>query len=127
MSPEGVVKRCDENTIGVVCTLGVTFTGEYEDVQAVSSALDTLERRTGLSVPIHVDAASGGMLAPFCSPHMVWDFRLPRVKSINTSGHKFGLTPLGVGWVVWRQPRDLPDNMVFWVNYLGSVCEEWTA
>ena len=120
MTPEEVIKRCDENTIGVVPTLGVTFTGQYEPVQAVSAALDQYERSTGLSIPIHVDAASGGFLAPFCAPELLWDFRLSRVKSINASGHKFGLSPLGVGWVIWRDQADLPEEMIFWVNYLGG-------
>lgn len=120
MSPEEAVKRCDENTIGVVPTLGVTFTGDYEPVAAVSAALDDLQARSGLDIPIHVDAASGGFLAPFCAPDLVWDFRLPRVKSINASGHKFGLAPLGAGWVVWRQKSDLPEDLVFNVNYLGG-------
>ena len=116
MSPEEVLKRCDENTIGVVPTLGVTFTCEYEPVKAVADALDKLQAETGLDVPMHVDGASGGFLAPFCSPDLVWDFRIPRVKSINSSGHKFGLAPLGVGWVVWREKIDLPEDLVFHVN-----------
>ncbi len=120
MSPEEVLKRCDENTIGVVPTLGVTFTGEFEPVTEVAAALDRLEKETGLDIPIHVDGASGGFLAPFCAPDLVWDFRLPRVRSINASGHKFGLSPLGVGWVLWREPQDLPEELVFWVNYLGG-------
>ena len=89
-------------------------------MQAVSEALDDLQARTGLDVPIHVDGASGGFLAPFVDPELVWDFRLPRVKSINTSGHKFGLAPLGVGWVIWRDKEDLPDDLIFNVNYLGG-------
>jgi glutamate decarboxylase len=120
MTPEEVIKRCDENTIGVVPTLGVTFTCAYEPVKAVSDALDKLQEDTGLDIPIHVDGASGGFLAPFCAPDLEWDFRLPRVKSINTSGHKFGLAPLGVGWVVWRGKEDLPEDLVFNVNYLGG-------
>lgn len=120
MTPDEVLKLCDENTIGVVPTLGVTFTGEYEPVKAVSDALDKLEADTGLDIPIHVDGASGGFLAPFCAPDLEWDFSLPRVRSINASGHKFGLAPLGVGWVMWREEKDLPENMVFWVNYLGG-------
>lgn len=120
MTPEEVIKRCDENTIGVVPTLGVTFTCQYEPVKAVSDVLDTLQKETGLDIPIHVDGASGGFLAPFVDPELEWDFRLPRVKSINTSGHKFGLAPLGVGWVVWRDKEDLADDLIFWVNYLGG-------
>jgi len=99
MGPEQAIARCDENTIMVVPTLGVTTCCQYEPVQAIANALDNLEKTSGLDIPIHVDAASGGFLAPFCDPELVWDFRLPRVKSINTSGHKFGLAPLGVaGW-----------------------------
>ncbi|QFU74338.1 glutamate decarboxylase [Halioglobus maricola] len=120
MSAEDVLKRCDENTIGVVPTLGVTFTCQYEPVQAVCEMLDKLEAETGLDIPVHVDAASGGFLAPFCAPDIAWDFRLPRVKSINASGHKFGLAPLGVGWALWREADDLPDDLVFDVNYLGG-------
>ncbi len=120
MSPREVLKRVDENTIGVVPTLGVTFTLQYEDVEAVSRALDELQARTGLDIPIHVDAASGGFIAPFLQPGLVWDFRLPRVRSINASGHKFGLSPLGVGWVVWREASDLPEDLIFRVNYLGG-------
>ncbi|WP_180898025.1 glutamate decarboxylase [Martelella soudanensis] len=126
MTPEEVLKLCDENTIGVVPTLGVTFTGEYEPVKAVADALDDLQVRTGLDIPIHVDGASGGFLAPFCAPELEWDFRIPRVKSINASGHKFGLAPLGVGWVVWREEQDLPEEMIFWVNYLGGNMRDIT-
>jgi len=120
MTAEEVLKLCDENTIGVVPTLGVTFTGEFEPVEAVSKALDQYQQDTGIDIPIHVDGASGGFLAPFCAPQVNWDFRLPRVRSINASGHKFGLSPLGVGWVVWREPADLPKELVFHVNYLGG-------
>lgn len=120
MNVEEVVKRCDENTIGVIPTLGVTYTGQYEPVKAVSDALDKLQKETGLDIPIHVDGASGGFLAPFCAPDIEWDFRLPRVKSINSSGHKFGLAPLGAGWVVWRSKEDLPEDLIFNVNYLGG-------
>jgi glutamate decarboxylase len=120
MGPDEVLARCDENTIMVVPTLGLTMSCQYEPVQAIAHALDKLERDTGLDIPIHVDAASGGFLAPFCQPDIVWDFRLPRVKSINASGHKFGLAPLGVGWVIWRDHADLPEDLVFRVNYLGG-------
>lgn len=120
MTPEEVLARCDENTIGVVPTLGVTFNGVYEPVEDVAKALDGLQAETELDIPIHVDGASGAFLAPFCAPDLVWDFRLPRVKSINASGHKFGLAPLGVGWVSWREEADLPEEMIFWVNYLGG-------
>lgn len=120
MNGEEVTMRCDENTIGVIPTLGVTFTGQFEPVAEVSEALDQLENDTGLDIPIHVDGASGGFLAPFLQPELVWDFRLPRVKSINASGHKFGLAPLGVGWIIWHTKEDLPEDLVFRVNYLGG-------
>ncbi|MEF3695912.1 glutamate decarboxylase [Desulfolutivibrio sp.] len=120
MSPEEAVARCDENTIGVVPTLGVTYTCQYEPVAEVCAALDKLQADTGLDIPVHVDGASGGFLAPFCQPDLIWDFRLPRVKSINASGHKFGLSPLGVGWVIWRDAKELPEDLIFKVNYLGG-------
>ncbi|MCF8033958.1 MAG: glutamate decarboxylase [Desulfarculaceae bacterium] len=120
MTPEVVADYCDENTIGVVSTLGVTYTGQYEDIKGISQALDQVQADKGWDIPIHVDAASGGFLAPFCRPQLEWDFRLPRVKSINASGHKFGLAPLGVGWAVWRDREELPEDLIFWVNYLGS-------
>ncbi|WP_330202172.1 glutamate decarboxylase [Cyanobacterium sp. Dongsha4] len=120
MTPEEVIKRCDENTIGVVPTLGVTFTCGYEPVKAVSDALDKLQEEKGWDIPIHVDGASGAFLAPFCVPELEWDFRLPRVKSINSSGHKFGLAPLGCGWIIWRDKEDLPEELIFKVNYLGG-------
>jgi glutamate decarboxylase len=120
LTPEQVLALCDENTIAVVVTLGQTFTGLFEDVVTISGALDALEARTGISVPIHVDAASGGFLAPFTAPELLWDFRLPRVRSINASGHKTGLAPLGCGWVLWREVSDLPRELIFNVNYLGG-------
>lgn len=120
MTPEEAIKRCDENTIGVIPTLGVTFTCQYEPVKEVCEALDAFQQETGLDIPVHVDGASGGFLAPFINPELEWDFRLPRVKSINASGHKFGLSPLGVGWIIWRDKCDLPDDLIFWVNYLGG-------
>jgi len=120
LSPEEVLRRCDENTIGVVVTLGVTFTLQFEPVHEISIALDKLQAGTGLDIPIHVDGASGAFLAPFLQPELLWDFRLPRVKSINASGHKFGLAPLGVGWALWREKHDLPEELIFDVNYLGG-------
>src|SRR5690606_30868014 len=101
-------------------TLGVTFTCQFEPVQQVAAALDKLQQDKGLDIPIHVDGASGGFLAPFVQPDLEWDFRLERVKSINTSGHKFGLAPLGVGWIIWRDSDELPSDLVFDVNYLGG-------
>jgi glutamate decarboxylase len=120
LSAEEAVKHCDENTIGVVAILGSTFDGSYEPVKEICEALDDLQERTGLDVPVHVDGASGAFIAPFIDPELEWDFRLPRVASINTSGHKYGLVYPGVGWVVWRDADALPDDLIFWVNYLGD-------
>jgi len=120
LDAESAVAHCDENTIGVVAVLGSTFDGSYEPVAEIAAALDHLEERTGIDVPIHVDGASGAMVAPFIDPDLVWDFRLPRVASINTSGHKYGLVYPGVGWVLWRSKEALPEELVFSVNYLGG-------
>ena len=120
LNGEEAAKLCDENTIGVVAVLGSTFDGSYEPVQEISDALDELQERTGLDVPIHVDGASGGMIAPFIDPDLLWDFRLARVASINTSGHKYGRVYPGVGWALWRDPEALPEDLVFRVNYLGG-------
>jgi glutamate decarboxylase len=120
LTPEQVLAHVDENTIGVVPTFGVTFTCQYEPVAEIAAALDKLQAETGLDIPIHVDGASGGFIAPFVHPELVWDFRIPRVHSINASGHKFGLAPLGVGWIVWREKADLPEGLIFRVNYLGG-------
>lgn len=110
----------DENTIGVVAIMGVTYTGAYEPVEQISAALDRIQASTGLDIPIHVDGASGAMVAPFLQPELVWDFRLPRVASINTSGHKYGLVYPGLGWIVWRDQQALPEDLVFHVSYLGG-------
>jgi glutamate decarboxylase len=120
LSAEEAVKHCDENTIGVVAILGSTFDGSYEPVQEICTALDELQGRTGIDVPVHVDGASGAFVAPFIDPELVWDFRLPRVRSINASGHKYGLVYPGVGWVVWRDTESMPEELIFWVNYLGD-------
>jgi glutamate decarboxylase len=120
LDAEQAVSLCDENTIGVVAVLGSTFDGSYEPVAEIAAALDELQSRTGLDVPVHVDGASGGMVAPFLDPGLRWDFRLPRVASINTSGHKYGLVYPGVGWVLWRDADALPEELVFKVNYLGG-------
>ena len=120
LTADKAVEQCDENTIGVVAILGSTFDGSYEPVEEISAALDALQAEQGLDIPIHVDAASGGFIAPFIQEDLVWDFRLPRVKSINSSGHKFGLVYPGVGWVVWRNKESLPEDLIFKVNYLGG-------
>jgi glutamate decarboxylase len=120
LSAEEAVKLCDENTIGVIAIVGSTFDGSYEPVQEICNALDDFERQTGIDVPVHVDGASGAFVAPFIDPDLEWDFQLPRVASINASGHKYGLVYPGVGWIVWRDADALPDDLVFWVNYLGD-------
>jgi glutamate decarboxylase len=115
-----LAKYVDENTIGVVAIMGVTYTGMYEPVKQIAKALDAIQEKTGLDVKIHVDGASGGMIAPFIQPDLEWDFRVERVVSINTSGHKYGLVYPGLGWAVWRSTEDLPDDLVFKVSYLGG-------
>ena len=120
LGPAEAAAKCDENTIGVVAILGSTMDGSYEPVLEISQALDRLQAERGHDVPVHVDGASGGFIAPFLQPDLEWDFRVPRVASINTSGHKFGLVYPGVGWVIWRDPDALPEDLVFMVNYLGG-------
>jgi glutamate decarboxylase len=120
LSAEEAVKLCDENTIGVVAILGSTFDGSYEPVAEICAALDAFQAETGIDVPVHVDGASGAFVAPFVDPDLEWDFALPRVASINASGHKYGLVYPGVGWIVWRDAAALPEDLIFWVNYLGD-------
>jgi glutamate decarboxylase len=112
--------QCDENTIGVVAVMGSTMDGSYEPVRQISEELDRLQAEHGHDVPIHVDGASGGFVAPFLQSNLEWDFRVSRVASINASGHKYGLVYPGVGWVVWRDASALPDDLIFRVNYLGG-------
>lgn len=126
IDPTLAAQACDENTIGVIAILGSTLDGSYEPVKEISEALDQLQATSELDIPIHVDAASGGCVAPFIQPELIWDFRLLRVKSINTSGHKYGMVYPGVGWVVWRHPDDLPSELVFNVNYLGGEMPTFT-
>jgi len=120
LTAEDAVALCDENTIGVVAILGSTYDGSYEPVAEIAAALDALRERTGWDIPVHVDGASGAMVAPFLDPELEWDFRLDRVASINTSGHKYGLVYPGVGWVLWRSRDALPEELVFDVSYLGG-------
>jgi glutamate decarboxylase len=112
--------KCDENTIGVVAIMGSTMDGSYEPVLEISQELDKLQAEQGCDVPVHVDGASGGFVAPFLQPDLEWDFRVPRVASINASGHKYGLVYPGVGWVMWRDAQALPEDLIFRVNYLGG-------
>lgn len=126
ITPDQVVDAVDEDTIGVVGILGTTYTGELEPIAEICAALDALQERTGLDIPVHVDAASGGFVVPFLHKDLVWDFRLPRVASINVSGHKYGLTYPGIGFVVWRNADCLPEELIFRVNYLGGDMPTFT-
>ncbi|NOQ31258.1 MAG: glutamate decarboxylase [Helicobacteraceae bacterium] len=119
-NPNKVVELCDENTIGVLAILGTTYTGEYQDVKALDTLMEEYNTKTGFNIPIHVDAASGGFIAPFLDPELEWDFRLKWVNSINVSGHKFGLVAPGVGWAMWKDWSFLPEELIFHVNYLGG-------
>ena len=120
LGAEEAVAMCDENTIGVVAVLGSTFDGSYEPVAEICRALEEFAASGGPDVRVHVDAASGGFVAPFVQPELEWDFRIPRVQSINASGHKYGLVYPGVGWAIWRDKDALPRDLVFDVNYLGG-------
>ncbi|KAK9284250.1 hypothetical protein L1049_023419 [Liquidambar formosana] len=120
MDPVKAVEMVDENTICVAAILGSTLNGEFEDVKLLNDLLVQKNEETGWDTPIHVDAASGGFIAPFLYPELEWDFRLPLVKSINVSGHKYGLVYAGIGWVIWRSKQDLPDELIFHINYLGA-------
>jgi glutamate decarboxylase len=119
VGPDDLQPRIDENTIGVVAVVGTTFTGECDDVKGIDAMLAHL-RGTGLDVPMHVDAASGGFVFPFSHPEFEWDFRLDSVSSINVSGHKFGLVYPGVGWLIFRDEEQLPEELVFYEDYLGE-------
>jgi glutamate decarboxylase len=117
---EDVEPHIDENTIGVAAVLGTTFTGHADDISGINDLLVQIKQTRGLDVPLHVDAASGGFVWPFLYPDTEWDFRLEQVRSINVSGHKYGLVYPGLGWLVFREPSDLPDDLVFYENYLGK-------
>ncbi|KAI4134799.1 MAG: hypothetical protein LQ347_001229 [Umbilicaria vellea] len=129
LDPDLIKDNIDENTIGVFVILGSTYTGHYEPVEEISNILDEFQKKTGHDIPIHVDAASGGFIAPFTHAKAggrKWNFELPRVKSINTSGHKFGLVYAGVGWIIWRDESYLPKHLVFELHYLGGTEESYT-
>jgi glutamate decarboxylase len=120
LTAERLDKYVDESTICVVAIAGQTFTGEDDDIQEIHDWLDEYERKTGISIPMHIDGASGGFVNPFLYPDYKWDFRLPRVQSINASGHKYGLVPPGLGWIVFKDRKVFNENLVFYVNYLGG-------
>jgi glutamate decarboxylase len=120
IGPDDVEPHLDENTIGVAAVLGTTFTGHADDVVGIDALLRRIRDERGLDIPMHVDAASGGFVWPFLYPDSEWDFRLERVRSINVSGHKFGLVYPGIGWLVFRDKSELPEDLVFYENYLGK-------
>src|SRR5881227_3415647 len=126
IGPEDVEPHVDENTIGVAAVLGTTFTGHMDDITGINDLLVELDKEKGLYVPLHIDAASGGFVWPFLYPHSEWDFRLEQVRSINVSGHKFGLVYPGIGWLVFRERSDLPEDLVFYENYLGKTDATFT-
>jgi len=126
IGPEDVEPHLDENTIGVAAVLGTTFTGHMDDVRGINDLLVETEHKKGLHVPLHIDAASGGFVWPFLYPDSVWDFRLETVRSINVSGHKFGLVYPGIGWLVFREKGDLAEDLVFYENYLGKTDATFT-
>jgi glutamate decarboxylase len=126
IGPEDVEPHVDENTIGVAAVLGTTFTGHADDIQGINDLLLRIRDEQGVDVPLHVDAASGGFVWPFLYPHSEWDFRLEQVRSINVSGHKFGLVYPGIGWLVFREKADLAEDLVFYENYLGKTDATFT-
>jgi glutamate decarboxylase len=126
IGPDDVAPHIDTNTIGVAAVLGTTFTGHRDDITGINDLLVRLKRERGLDVPLHVDAASGGFVWPFLYPDSAWDFRLEQVRSINVSGHKFGLVYPGVGWLVFREKADLAEDLVFEENYLGKTDATFT-
>jgi glutamate decarboxylase len=124
--PDKLVGMVDENTIAVGAVMGTTFTGAFDDVGKINTLLEKLKEERGIDIPIHVDAASAGFVTPFIEPDLEWDFRLSHVKSINVSGHKFGLVYPGVGWLLFKDKSDLPEDLVFYVNYLGNDMPTYT-
>ncbi|MGN6867128.1 MAG: glutamate decarboxylase [Solirubrobacteraceae bacterium] len=126
IGPEDIEPHVDENTIGVAAVLGTTFTGHSDDIAGINALLVGLKHDHGVDVPLHVDAASGGFYWPFVYPDSAWDFRLEQVRSINVSGHKFGLVYPGIGWLVFRERSDLAEDLVFYENYLGKTDATFT-
>lgn len=126
INPEKIEALIDENTICVGAILGTTYSGESDPIFEINDMLVRIKKEKGWDIPLHVDAASGGFVVPFTSPEFVWDFRLEQVKSINVSGHKFGLVYPGIGWILWRDESDFPQDLVFNVNYLGGWMPTYT-
>jgi len=123
---DGVAEEIDENTICVGAVLGTTFTGQMDPIKEINQLLIEVKETKGWDIPIHVDAASGGFIVPFLHPDLEWDFRLSQVKSINVSGHKYGLVYPGVGWLVFRDKEDLPEELIFKVTYLGGLMPNYS-
>lgn len=126
LHPDDVAERIDENTIAVGAVIGTTFIGENDPVAEINDLLVRVKAEKGWDIPLHVDGASGGFVAPFANPDELWDFRLEQVASINASGHKYGLVYPGVGWLVFRDRTKLPEDLVFNVNYLGGAQPTFT-
>jgi glutamate decarboxylase len=123
---KSVRDRIDENTISVGAIMGTTFSGACDPVKEINNLLVQVKEKEGWDIPIHVDAASAGFILPFVNPELEWDFRLPQVKSINVSGHKYGLVYPGVGWLIFKNHTDLPEDLIFYVNYLGDDMPTYT-
>ncbi len=126
IGPEDVEPHIDENTIGVAAVVGTTFTGHADDVVGINKLLLEIKDKKGIDVPLHIDGASGGFVWPFLYPDSKWDFRLEQVRSINVSGHKFGLVYPGIGWLIFRERADLAEDLVFYENYLGKTDATFT-
>ena len=120
IGPEDVEPHIDENTIGVAAVLGTTFTGHADDIVGINDLLVKVKNEKSMDIPLHVDGASGAFVWPFLYPHSEWDFRLEQVASINASGHKFGLVYPGIGWLIFRTPDSLPEDLIFYEDYLGK-------
>jgi len=126
ITAEDVVKEVDENTIAVGAVVGTTFTGQMDPIEDINNALLEIKKTKGWDIPIHVDGASGGFIVPFLYPDLLWDFRLEQVKSINVSGHKYGLVYPGIGWLVFKDKTDLPEELIFKINYLGGLMPNYS-
>lgn len=120
LNMDTVMDYVDKDTIGIIAIMGITYTGKYDDVKKLDQLVEIYNQTAVLPVSIHVDAASGGMFAPFIFPDLEWDFRLKNVISINTSGHKYGLVYPGIGWIIWKDKVYLPSELIFSVSYLGG-------
>ena len=126
VTAEDIEREIDENTICVGAVLGTTFTGQMDPIKEINDLLVNIKETKGWDIPIHVDAASGGFITPFLNPEIEWDFRLEQVKSINVSGHKYGLVYPGVGWLIFCDKHDLPEDLIFEVNYLGGLMPNYS-